>query len=64
MEQLETMQAQRVIVTDINMKFGSMIIFLVKLAIAAIPAIIILYAIALIPILFFAGMLSPLLEGL
>jgi hypothetical protein len=33
---------QRVVVVDVNMKFGSMVVFLVKLAIAAIPAAIIL----------------------
>jgi hypothetical protein len=33
---------QRVVVTDIKMPFTSMVVFLVKLAIAAIPAMIIL----------------------
>jgi len=33
---------QRVVVTDIKMPFASMVVFLVKLAIAAIPAMIIL----------------------
>ena len=33
---------QRVIVVDVNMKFGTMVVFLVKLAIASIPAAIIL----------------------
>ena len=33
---------QRVVVVDVNMKFGTMVGFLVKLAIAAIPAAIIL----------------------
>jgi hypothetical protein len=35
---------QRVIVVDVNMKFGTMVVFLVKLAIASIPAAIILIA--------------------
>ena len=34
---------QRVVVTDIRMRFGSMVIFLVKLALASIPALVILY---------------------
>jgi hypothetical protein len=34
--------AQKVIVTDINMPFGSMVTFMVKWALAAIPALIIL----------------------
>ena len=33
---------QRVVVVDVNMKFGTMVVFLVKLAIAFIPAAIIL----------------------
>jgi multidrug resistance efflux pump len=33
---------QKVVVTDINMSFGSMITFMVKWAIASIPALIIL----------------------
>jgi len=36
---------QRVVVTDINMSFGSMVEFMVKWAIASIPALIILCAI-------------------
>ena len=35
-------QPQRVIVTDFDMSFGNMITFMVKLAIAAIPAALIL----------------------
>jgi hypothetical protein len=34
-----------VVVTDIKMPFGSMIVFMVKLAIATIPAVIILSAV-------------------
>jgi hypothetical protein len=35
-------QEQRVVVVDVNMKFGTMVWFLVKLAVASIPAAIIL----------------------
>ena len=35
-------ERQRVVVTDIKMPFTSMVVFLVKLAIAAIPAMILL----------------------
>jgi hypothetical protein len=38
---------QRVVVTDINMAFGSMVIFMVKWVIAAIPAFVILALISL-----------------
>jgi len=37
-----TPSAQPIVVTDIHMPFWSMVVFLVKLAIAAIPAILIL----------------------
>ena len=37
---------QRVVVTDVSMPFGSMVVFMVKWAIAAIPAIIILVLIS------------------
>ena len=40
-----TNQDNKVVVTDIKMPFGSMIIFMVKLAIATIPAMIILSAV-------------------
>ncbi len=33
----------RVVVTDIHMSFGSMVVFIVKWAIAAIPAMVILF---------------------
>ena len=37
---------QRVVVTDIHMPFGSMIVFMVKWALASIPALLILTLIA------------------
>ncbi len=36
---------QRVIVTDIDMPFGSMVLFIIKWALASIPALIILWVI-------------------
>jgi ABC-type Na+ efflux pump permease subunit len=51
---------QKVIVTDIRMPFGSMVVFLIKWAIASIPAVIILWFIMAILMLifmtFFGGM--------
>ena len=41
-----------VVVTDIKMPFGSMIVFMVKLAIATIPAMIILSAVGTITFAF------------
>ncbi len=37
------MQRQEVVVTDVQMKFGSMVLFMVKWTLAAIPALIILF---------------------
>ncbi len=36
------MEEQRVVITDVNMRFGSMVTFMVKWAIASIPAFLIL----------------------
>ena len=50
-----------VVVTDIKMPFGSMIVFMVKLAIATIPAVIILSAVGTLTfalINFFLGVTS------
>ncbi|HHE32999.1 MAG TPA: hypothetical protein ENL07_10375 [Chlorobaculum parvum] len=48
-----------VVVTDIKMPFGSMVIFLVKLALASIPALLIIYAVMfgfiMILVLLFGG---------
>lgn len=51
---------QRVVVVDIRMKFWSMVVFMVKLAIASIPAALILFAMALL----FAGMWTGLLRAI
>ncbi|TNJ38765.1 hypothetical protein FGF66_07200 [Chlorobaculum thiosulfatiphilum] len=40
-----TAQNRNVVVTDIKMPFGSMVVFLVKLALASIPALLIIYAV-------------------
>ena len=42
------MEKNEVVVTDIQMSFGSMVVFMIKWAIAAIPALIILSAIGAI----------------
>lgn len=47
---------QKVIVTDIEMSFGSMVSFMVKWAIASIPAIIILFMIGALLIGMFGGL--------
>jgi len=46
-----------VYVTDINMSCGSMVVFMVKWAIAAIPAFIILFSIAVVAAVFIQGLM-------
>ncbi|MEJ5365417.1 MAG: hypothetical protein WHS86_09970 [Desulfosoma sp.] len=56
-------QEQRVVVVDVDMKFGTMVLFLVKLAIASIPAAIILFVVGLLVAMMF-GMSSWVFLGL
>lgn len=49
---------QSVVITDIQMPFGSMVVFMVKWAIAFIPAAIILFLLFLIISAIFAGIIS------
>ena len=56
--------AQPVVVVDLNMSFGSMVVFMIKWAIAAIPALIMLSLIGLglVVMLGLAGGLAPLMS--
>jgi len=49
------MERQEVVVTDIQMKFGSMVLFIVKWTLAAIPALIILFILWFIAASFLGG---------
>jgi len=51
------MESNQVVVTDIKMPFMSMVFFMVKWAIAAIPAMIILAVIAAVLVAVFGGMM-------
>ena len=51
-------ESQSVIVTDIHMPFGSMVAFMVKWAIASIPAIIILSIVGLVISAVFYGVIG------
>jgi hypothetical protein len=53
-------ERQRVVVTDVKMPFTSMVVFLVKLAIAAIPALIILSVLGALV----TAILSALFQGM
>ena len=57
---METQGNNKVVVVDIKMRFWSMVVFLVKLAIASIPAIIILFILILLLFIPF-GILSILM---
>lgn len=48
-----------VIVTDVQMPFGSMVVFMVKWALASIPAMIILFAVGLVVGLFLMALVAP-----
>ena len=48
---------QEVVVTDINMPFGSMVVFMVKWAIAAIPAMMFLGAVFALLSFIFSGII-------
>lgn len=51
-------QENRVVVVDVDMKFGTMVFFLVKLAIAFIPAALILFVFGLFAAMLFAGLVA------
>ena len=53
----QTSRAQQVMVNDVSMSFGAMVLFMVKWAIASIPAAIILIALGWFVMLFFGGLL-------
>lgn len=51
-------ESQSVVVTDIHMPFGSMVAFMVKWAIAAIPAIVILSVVGFVISTVFFGVIG------
>ena len=57
---MEQNAGNRIVVQDINMSFGSMVVFMIKWSIAAIPAMIILSLIGLVIGLIFGGMFAGL----
>ena len=48
-------ERQRVSITDVDIPFGSLIVFLIKLAIAAIPAVLILTVLVALVAMLFGG---------
>ena len=52
--------SQPVVVTDIDMPFGSMVVFMVKWALASIPAIIVLAVIGILSFIVITGILAGL----
>lgn len=49
--------AQPVVVLDVNMSFNSMVVFMIKWAIAAIPAMLILFALGAAMVALFGGLI-------
>jgi hypothetical protein len=56
-------QLQEVAVVDVQMPFGSMVVFMVKWAVAAIPAMLILFLMGLILFALFGGLITGLQKG-
>jgi hypothetical protein len=54
----------QVIVSDIEMPFLSMVVFIIKWTIAAIPAMIVLFIIAALAAVFFGGIFHAMFGGL
>jgi len=54
----QQMERQEVVVTDVQMKFGSMVLFMVKWTLAAIPALIILFIAGAVATAFLGGLVS------
>lgn len=53
---MEHRGAQPVVVLDVNMSFGSMVVFMIKWALAAIPAMLILMLIGFFAVMFLGGL--------
>jgi hypothetical protein len=62
MEELKMDETKGVTITDIQMPFGSMVIFMIKWAIASIPAAIILFLIASVFAIVFSGIFGGMLS--
>ncbi|MFZ5959852.1 hypothetical protein ACOXVJ_20315 [Pseudomonas knackmussii] len=56
--------AKPVVVLDINMSFGSMVVFMIKWVLASIPAFIILFIIFSVAAALFGGLLAGLMSGM
>ena len=57
-------EIQRVVVSDIRMPFWSMVIFMVKWAIAAIPALVILFLLLMAFFAVFSSVFAGLMQAL
>ncbi len=60
--EINTRKKESVAISDVNMSFGSMVIFMIKWAIAAIPAAIILFFLISLITTIFGGMLAAFLR--
>lgn len=54
--------AQPVVVLDVNMSFGSMVVFMIKWSLAAIPALLILMMIGFFAVALFGGILGGMIR--
>ena len=56
-------QADRVVITDVQIPFGSMVILIIKALAASLPALLILSLVPLVVISVFGGLIATLLPG-
>ena len=56
-------QADRVIITDVQIPFGSMVILIIKALAASLPALLILSLGTLLVVSVFSGLIAALLDG-
>ena len=56
-------QADRVIITDVQIPFGSMVILIIKALAASLPALLILSLGTLLVVSIFGGLIAALLDG-
>ncbi len=56
-------QADRVVITDVQIPFGSMVILIIKAVIASFPALLILGFVGVLGAVIFSGLIAAILSG-
>lgn len=61
MTERTNIEEQKVVVTDLKMPFGSMVVFLIKLALASIPALLIVWFVMMVLMMLFMALFGGML---